>query len=91
MGPVLLVRIRPADVGRRVTIRCRIPAGQGQPSLTDTLGFCAPGRWGVLEVEVRDGSLARIRETDVVAARVVPSPATRRRRSGRSPAALGYA
>ncbi len=74
------MRISPAHVGRRVSIRSRIPAGEGQPSLTDTLGVLRAWAQGVLEVEVRDGSLAGIRESDVVAARVVPNPATRRRR-----------
>lgn len=80
MRPGHLVRIRPADVGARVSIRSRMPAREGQPSLTDTVGVLRVWARGVLEVEVRDGSLERIRETDVVAARVVPRPATRRRR-----------
>lgn len=77
MKPRFEVRISPADVGRRVTVRSRTHT---QPPATDTVGVLRSWDDGVLVVERRDGSQVRIAEDDVLAARVVP-PATRRRRS----------
>ena len=73
-----VVRITPADVGRRVTIRTRIPAGPEEPSATDTVGILRAWRDGALDVELRDGSVRRLDEADLLAARVVGPPPTRR-------------
>lgn len=67
------VRITPADIGRRVTIRIRTHAPEGQPSTTDVLGVLRSWDKGVLRVERRDGRVAEIPEADLLAARVIPS------------------
>lgn len=69
------VTITPADSGRRVTVRTRIAdPGQGGPHLTDTVGILERWDEGTLEIRRRDGSLARIDEDDITAARVVRAP-----------------
>lgn len=79
---LLAVRITPADVGRRVTVRHR----HDDTTLTDVVGRLLswardgdatgpePGDGGaaVLRVRRRDGSVAEIAVADVVAAKVVP-------------------
>lgn len=68
---LLAVRISPADVGRRVTVRRRLDAS----SATDVVGYLRSwdGGWdGALVVERRDGSRVELRAVDVLAARVVP-------------------
>jgi N-acetylglutamate synthase len=74
------IRVGPADVGRRVSVRSRIPAGEGEPSTSDTLGYLRSWADGVLAIERRDGTTARIAEADLVAARVVGDPPQRRSR-----------
>jgi hypothetical protein len=77
------IQITLTDVGRRVTVRSRIPARPGEPSLTDAVGILRSWRDGQLLVERRDGSLTRIAEADVVAAKVLPdAPAGGRRWTG---------
>ena len=76
-GPVrpaalLVVRITPADVGRRVTVRHRL----GASTLTDVVGRLVAWEGGVLLVERRDGTVTAVAEADVVAAKVVPDPPT---------------
>jgi hypothetical protein len=68
-----VVRITPADVGQRVTIRARTHSCPGEPSSTDTVGVLRSWAGGVLCVERRDGETVRIVETDLLAARVIPS------------------
>lgn len=82
MAGVLRVRITPADVGRRVTVRSRIPAAPGEPGHTDTLGLLRAWDHGTLTIERRDGSLVDLAQDDVVGARVVGPPPTRRRGRG---------
>ncbi len=65
----LVVRITPADVGRRISVRTRLTGEE--PSATDTLGHLRAWEGGVLEVERRDGTRVRLREVDLLAARVV--------------------
>ena len=73
------VRITPDDVGRRVSVRVRLPApAPGGPTMTDTLGILRAWSDGVLEVERRDGQRVRLQEAALVAARVVPPPPPRR-------------
>jgi len=72
-GPAarLAVRLSPADVGRRVTVRHRLQDGV----LTDVVGTLVAwdGGWdGRLEVERRDGSLVPVAADAVAAAKVVP-------------------
>lgn len=68
----LIVRITPRDVGRRVTVRRRVPEG-----FRDAVGVLESWRDGVLTVRRRDGSLVEIDEATVVAAKVVPDPPKR--------------
>jgi N-acetylglutamate synthase len=73
------VNVTPADVGRRVSARSRIPApARGGPTMTDTVGTLVSWHDGLLEIEVRDGSLRRLPETDLVAARLLPDRPPRR-------------
>jgi len=70
-GALLAVRISPADVGRRVTVRHLLDDGV----LTDVVGRLVAwsGGWdGVLEIERRDGARVVVRAERVVAAKVVP-------------------
>ena len=84
---LLAVRISPADVGRRVSVRHRYDAA----TLTDVVGRLLAwdevadpaGSAPVLRVERRDGTVVSVRLTEVVAAKVVPdAPAPRTRRPG---------
>lgn len=72
-----VVRITPADVGQRVSVRARIPAGPGEPSTTDTLGNLVSWDGGVLIIERRDGTLRQVPEETLVAGRCVPPPPAR--------------
>ena len=68
----LVVRLSRDDVGARVTVRHRLPAG-ASASLSDVVGVLTA--WGdddVLHVERRDGSSLELHRSDVVAAKVVP-------------------
>jgi N-acetylglutamate synthase len=72
------VTISPADVGKRITVRARTRALPGQPSATDTVGTLRSWRDGILRIERRDGSVREIPEADLLAARLVGTPPTRR-------------
>jgi len=59
-------------------VRSRLPdAPTDGPSLTDAVGVLESWTGGVLSVRRRDGSLARVVEADVVAAKVLPDPPVR--------------
>jgi hypothetical protein len=81
MRAQLQVHITPADVGKRVTIRSRIPAEPGEPRHSDTLGMLRSWRDGVLTVERRDGTCVELAEEDLAGARTLGPPPTRRRRA----------
>jgi N-acetylglutamate synthase len=75
-----VVRITPSDVGRRVSVRSRLPDPEpGGPTTTDTLGHLRAWSEGALAIERRDGSLAHVREADLLAGRVIPEAPERRR------------
>ncbi|OOC55438.1 MULTISPECIES: putative acetyltransferase [Nocardiopsis] len=78
----LVHRITPEDVGRRVSVRIRLPEG----GFTDIVGVVESWDDGVLTVRRRDGSAAEVVESAVAASRVVP-PVPPRRRGGRPPQA----
>lgn len=78
MRYVYRVRVTPADVGSRVTLRAR--TGQDHPATTDTVGVLLAWRDDVLTVQRRDGSRVDVAAADLVAARVIP-PRPERRRS----------
>ena len=68
-----VVRITPADVGARVSVRSRLPDPDPDgPSATDVLGMLRSWSDGVLRIERRDGSVAEIDESRLLAARTVP-------------------
>jgi hypothetical protein len=70
-----MIRLTPADVGARVSVRARIvPAPPDGPGLTDTVGVLRRWAAGVLEIERRDGRCVRVAETDLVAAKTLPPP-----------------
>lgn len=74
MNARYVVRITPADVGARVSVRSRIPAADGQPSTTDTLGILEAWSGGVLRIARADGARISVREADLLAARRIPPP-----------------
>ncbi|MEU8174060.1 hypothetical protein AB0C14_14365 [Microbispora hainanensis] len=69
LGARLVVAISPADVGKRVTTRRKVPGGH-----RDAVGVLESWRDGVLTVRKRDGSLVEIAEDTLAAAKVVPPP-----------------
>lgn len=75
----LVVRITPADVGRRVSVRSRIPAAASEPHTTDSLGYLRRWEAGELSIEKRDGTVVVIAERDLLAGKVVGDPPPRRR------------
>jgi N-acetylglutamate synthase len=75
-GARLEIRITPADVGRRISVRQVIGTTDGHPMFTDTIGVLASWDAGVVCVTRRTGQTVRIPESTLVAGKVVPaSPA----------------
>jgi N-acetylglutamate synthase len=69
-------RITPADIGRRVVVRYRLPYSQ---LATDVLGRLEEWDDGVLSVRRSDSTIVPVPMADVVAAKVVPArPVVRR-------------
>jgi len=72
-GALLAVRVTPADVGRRITLRHRVePEHPGDGRFSDVVGVLRS--WsgeGLLELVRRDGEVRVVRADDVVAAKVV--------------------
>ena len=62
----LVVTITPDDVGKRVTVRRRVPGG-----FRDAVGELVSWRDGTLVVRRRDGELVEIDERTLAAAKVV--------------------
>lgn len=83
----LVVRISPADVGKRVSVRRVLEIADGQPTFSDTIGVLASWDDGVVCVTRRDGETVRIAESALVAGKVVP-PAPVRRSARVSPGEL---
>ncbi|MFJ3854979.1 GNAT family N-acetyltransferase [Streptomyces sp. NPDC090085] len=78
-GGLLEVRITPADVGKRVSVR-RVEAGlSGSPEFTDTIGVLTSWDQGVLLITKKDGRSVRIAQSSLVAGKVVPAAPARRR------------
>ncbi|MGH3320732.1 MAG: hypothetical protein ACRDN9_11225 [Streptosporangiaceae bacterium] len=67
--------VAPDDVGRRVSLRRKLPDG----SYADTLGELESWEAGTLRIRRRDGSLVTITEDTLVAGKIVPPPPPRRR------------
>ncbi|WP_425551067.1 hypothetical protein [Actinoallomurus oryzae] len=72
-----VVSVSPSDVGRRVSLRRRLPNG----AYSDVLGDLQAWSRGELTVRRRDGSVVTVAETELVAGKVVPPPPPRRRPS----------
>ena len=82
LSPPYVVRITPADVGRRVSVRSRLAeTGPGAPSSTDTVGRLLDWADDRLTIEKRDGTRVEIAVTDVLAGKVIPEAPVRRERS----------
>ena len=77
MRPRFVVRIGPADVGARVSVRRRIPAEPGEPGHSDVIGVLRSWEGGQVEIERRDGVRVTVAEGDLVAGRRVPPPPSR--------------
>ncbi|MEU5063852.1 GNAT family N-acetyltransferase [Streptomyces virginiae] len=78
-GGLLEVRITPADVGKRVSVR-RVETGlSGSPEFTDTVGVLTSWDQGVLLITKKNGQSVRIPESSLVAGKVVPAAPARRR------------
>lgn len=80
-GARLELRITPADVGKRVSVRQLTAIVDGHPTFTDTVGVLASWDEGVVYITRRTGESVRIAESALVAGKVVP-PAPARRPSG---------
>ncbi|MCX5194577.1 GNAT family N-acetyltransferase [Streptomyces sp. NBC_00249] len=78
-GGLLEVRITPADVGKRVSVR-RVEAGRsGGPAFLDTVGVLTSWTSGVLTITRKDGVSVHIAESSLVAGKTVPPAPARRR------------
>ncbi|HZX38246.1 MAG TPA: GNAT family N-acetyltransferase [Streptomyces sp.] len=78
-GGRLEVRITPADVGKRVSVR-RLTSSAGAPAtFTDAVGVLTSWNEGVLLITRRTGETVRIPEASLVAGKVVPAEPARRR------------
>ncbi|CAM5440140.1 GNAT family N-acetyltransferase [Streptomyces canus] len=75
----LVVRISPADVGKRVSVRRLDETGGTRQNFTDTVGVLTSWDDGVLMITRRDGEHVRIPESALVAGKVVPAEPARRR------------
>lgn len=81
----LEVRLTPADVGQRVVIRWRRPAGGDGEVVADVLGILEEADAGSFAVRTRDGKLVVVPAGRALAGKVVPSPPARHRGAGPSP------
>ncbi|MEV8531195.1 GNAT family N-acetyltransferase [Streptomyces sp. NPDC051211] len=78
-GALMEIRITPADVGKRVSVRRTVSAGEGGPGFTDVVGVLVSWTDGVLLITRKSGETVRIAESSLVAGKVVPSAPARRR------------
>jgi len=79
MGGRLEVRITPADVGKRVSVRRVVGVPGEDAKFTDTVGVLTSWDGGVLSVTTKSGGSVRIAESSLVAGKVVPAAPARRR------------
>ncbi|MFC8081140.1 GNAT family N-acetyltransferase [Streptomyces sp. NPDC057307] len=78
-GGRLEVRITPADVGKRVSVRRLTGAVDGAEKFTDTVGVLTSWDDNVVLITRRTGETVRIAESSLVAGKVVPAAPARRR------------
>lgn len=76
---LLAVRLTPADVGKRVSVRTDTGMAPPAPRFTDTVGVLTSWSNGVLSVTRRDGTRVQLAESSVVAAKTVPAAPARPR------------
>ncbi|MFI7237018.1 GNAT family N-acetyltransferase [Streptomyces cyaneofuscatus] len=79
MGGRLEVRITPADVGKRVSVRRRSEGSGAGVEFTDTVGVLTSWDDGVVAVTPKSGESVHIVESALVAGKVVPAAPARRR------------
>jgi len=79
MGGRLEVRITPADVGKRVSVRRRSEGGRAGVEFTDTVGVLTSWDDGVVAITRKSGESVHIVESALVAGKVVPAAPARRR------------
>ncbi|MEU6499614.1 GNAT family N-acetyltransferase [Streptomyces californicus] len=79
IGGRLDVRITPADVGKRVSVRCRTESGGAGAEFTDTVGVLTSWNRGVLSITRKSGESVHIVESSLVAGKTVPAAPARRR------------
>ncbi|MDT0493527.1 GNAT family N-acetyltransferase [Streptomyces griseus] len=79
IGGRLEVRITPADVGKRVSVRQRSEGGGAGAEFTDTVGVLTSWDDGVVSITRKNGQSVRIPESSLVAGKVVPAAPARRR------------
>lgn len=79
MGGRLEVRITPADVGKRVSVRRRSEGDAAGSKFTDTVGVLTSWDADVLSITPKSGESVHIAESALVAGKVVPSAPARRR------------
>ncbi|MFI1439472.1 GNAT family N-acetyltransferase [Streptomyces fructofermentans] len=75
----LEVRVTPADVGKRVSVRRVVEDAPEGEKFTDTVGVLTSWDNGVLLITRRSGESVQIPESALVAGKVVPSAPARRR------------
>ncbi|WP_069743482.1 GNAT family N-acetyltransferase [Streptomyces sp. EN23] len=79
IGGRLEVRITPADVGKRVSVRRRTNSGGTGVEFTDVVGVLTSWNDGVMAITRRSGESVHIVESSLVAGKVVPAAPARRR------------
>lgn len=79
IGGRLEVRITPADVGKRVSVRRRTDGGGGRAQFADTVGVLTSWDSGVVSITPKGGESVHIAEASLVAGKVVPAAPARRR------------
>ncbi|RKS71925.1 hypothetical protein BZB76_4736 [Actinomadura pelletieri DSM 43383] len=77
----LVVTISDADVGRRISLRRRLPTGE----YSDVVGVLESWADKMLSVRRRTGELVEVPEETMVAAKVVPPTPPPRRRPREAP------
>ncbi|ALU96033.1 MULTISPECIES: GNAT family N-acetyltransferase [Streptomyces] len=79
IGGRLEVRITPADVGKRVSVRRRTDSGGTRAQFTDVVGVLTSWNDGVVSITRKSGESVHIVESSLVAGKVVPAAPARRR------------
>ncbi|MFC3997164.1 hypothetical protein ACFOVU_14620 [Nocardiopsis sediminis] len=73
-----VTEVTPGDVGRRATLRVRVPDGR----FRDIVGVLESWQDGVIRVRRRNGGVTEVTADDIVASKIVPQEPPRRRAGG---------